>query len=142
MPRIDNVGSGGRSTRTADGEPSRTYPDSTIATNAVTTTNLADNYVYTPKILDAFAISAKLAAGVIPTSLPPNGTAAGDLSGSYPGPIVSKIQTVSVSNIIPATGQVLKFDGIQWAPGTDNGGSGSTPTGPAGGDLNGAYPNP
>jgi hypothetical protein len=109
---------------------------------SVTTTKLADNSVTTPKIVDASVTSAKLAVGVIPTSLPPSGSANGDLSGTYPSPTVSKIQTVAVSNTIPTTGQVLKFNGVSWAPGTDNGGSGSTPTGPAGGDLSGNYPDP
>jgi hypothetical protein len=115
---------------------------SKIVDASVTTTKLADNSVTTSKIVDASVTSAKLAPGVIPTSLPPNGAANGDLSGTYPNPIVSKIQTVSVSNTVPTTGQVLKFNGTSWAPGTDNGGSGGTPTGPAGGDLSGNYPDP
>jgi hypothetical protein len=60
---------------------------------------------------------------VIPTSLPPNGTASGDLSGSYPNPLVSKIQNIAISNTVPTNGQVLKFNGTQWVPGTDNSGA-------------------
>ncbi len=113
-----------------------------LADASVTSTKLADNSVTTNKVMDGSIISAKLAAGVIPTSLPPSGGAIGDLSGSYPGPTVIKIQGVTVSTTGPIVGQVLKFNGTQWAPGTDNGGSGGNPTGPAGGDLSGTYPDP
>ncbi len=113
-----------------------------LADASVTSTKLADNSVTTNKVMDGSITSAKLAAGVIPTSLPPSGGAIGDLSGSYPGPTVIKIQGVTVSTTGPIVGQVLKFNGTQWAPGTDNGGSGGNPTGPAGGDLSGTYPDP
>ncbi|MEO0137876.1 MAG: hypothetical protein ABIL40_05725 [candidate division WOR-3 bacterium] len=45
--------------------------------------------------------------------------ASGDLSGSYPNPIVTKIQTRPLSNVPPANGQVLKWDGSQWTPAND-----------------------
>jgi len=129
---------------TAGGDLNGTYPNPTINNGAITTTKLADNSVTTLKIADASVTSAKLAAGVIPTSLPPNGTAGGDLTGSYPNPLVNKIQNIAVSNTAPINGQVLKFNGTQWVPATDDIGSGggSNPTGPAGGDLSGTYPNP
>lgn len=57
---------------------------------------------------------------VIPTSLPPNGNAGGDLDGTYPSPTVVKIMGRSLSNITPNIGQVLKWTGKQWAPANDS----------------------
>ncbi|WP_316796413.1 tail fiber domain-containing protein [Pedobacter agri] len=42
--------------------------------------------------------------------------AGGDLSGNYPNPVVSKIQSIAVANTAPTAGQVLKFDGTNWKP--------------------------
>lgn len=56
-----------------------------------------------------------------------------------PGAVTgAKISQAGATN-----GQALKWNGTIWAPATDETGSGgSNPTGPAGGDLTGTYPNP
>ena len=48
----------------------------------------------------------------------PNGSASGDLSGSYPSPTVAKLQGRGVSVTAPADGQVLRYNNgtSQWEP--------------------------
>ncbi len=88
----------------AGGDLSGTYPNPLIANGVVTL--------------------AKIAPGVIPTTLPPNGPAGGDLSGNYPNPSVARLQTIPVAITAPLAGQVLKFSGTEWTPAADNAGGG------------------
>jgi len=67
------------------------------------------------------------------------GPAGGDLSGLYPNPTVVAVQGEPISAILPETGQTFIWDGTFWTPTTV---SSLPPSGPAGGDLANAYPNP
>lgn len=101
-------------------------PNTSVPWGGQKITNLANGSVST----DAAAF------GQIPTTLPPTGAAGGDLSNTYPNPVVARVNGTSVP-ATPSTGQVLTATSSSSA-------TWQTPTtsGAAGGDLSGTYPNP
>jgi len=51
-----------------------------------------------------------------------------------------EVTMAKINQSAATTGQVIKWNGTQWAPANDS--AGGPPSGPAGGDLTGTYPNP
>jgi hypothetical protein len=77
-----------------------------------------------------------------PTSLPPSGAAGGDLTGTYPNPTLGAVGTAGTfgsSSKVPVITTDSKGRITSVTESTISGGS---PSGAAGGDLTGTYPNP
>ncbi|HRG40225.1 MAG TPA: collagen-like protein [Saprospiraceae bacterium] len=165
-------------TGVAGGDLTGNYPNPTIGDNRITNIKLSDNSVTSSKIANgtitgndisnmgattgqALVWNGILWSPSIVANGSPTGLAGGDLTGTYPNPIIGdgKITTTKLSDnsitsekIVNGTiiggdfaamgasiGQALVWNGTIWTPSNVSNGA---PTGSAGGDLTGSYPNP
>ncbi|MBK8910776.1 MAG: hypothetical protein IPM61_05540 [Chlorobi bacterium] len=117
-PAADNAGTG-TVTSVGMAMPSIFNVSGSPVTNAGTLTatlaNQTQNMVFaSPNGSTGAPTFRGLVAGDLPN-------AAGDVTGAFGSLTVARIRGTNVSATTPTTNQVLKFDGTNWAPGTDNG---------------------
>lgn len=106
----------------AGGDLVGAYPNPTLATTGVTAGTYGSATQVPTLTVDAKGRATSVTLTTISGTLP-GGSATGDLSGTYPAPTVARIRGTNVATTAPASGQVLKFNGTDWAPATDNTGA-------------------
>ena len=100
----------------------------TISANAVGSSEISDGSVASADITDGTITGTDIASGTVTSSNIVDGTITGTDIGT--GTVTSNnitdgtITALDLASMGAASGQVLKWNGTNWSPGTDNGGGG------------------